>query len=204
MFSHIEEAYAEHQGLPAGGIITGWVTDPTVVRPSPDAILSVIYSCHGSMSHFVGRPDLYRSSGKFELLDRILPKLKLTKHKVLLFCQMTTLMSIMEDYLLGKGIDHSIFYLHGLCQLWPATRCHLFFCCLLDEPLNITCLQVSNICVWMAQQSRRTVVTFWPSSMTHSLHTLCFCWVPEQVVWGSTCRLQILWSSLTQTGTLIR
>uniref|UniRef100_A0AAR2JKJ5 SWI/SNF related, matrix associated, actin dependent regulator of chromatin, subfamily a, member 4 n=1 Tax=Pygocentrus nattereri TaxID=42514 RepID=A0AAR2JKJ5_PYGNA len=42
--------------------------------------------------------DLYRASGKFELLDRILPKLRATNHKVLLFCQMTSLMTIMEDY----------------------------------------------------------------------------------------------------------
>ncbi|XP_068460610.1 probable global transcription activator SNF2L2 isoform X2 [Clinocottus analis] len=42
--------------------------------------------------------ELYRASGKFELLDRILPKLHATNHRVLLFCQMTTLMTIMEDY----------------------------------------------------------------------------------------------------------
>uniref|UniRef100_A0A8C9ZUY2 SWI/SNF related BAF chromatin remodeling complex subunit ATPase 2 n=1 Tax=Sander lucioperca TaxID=283035 RepID=A0A8C9ZUY2_SANLU len=42
--------------------------------------------------------DLYRASGKFELLDRILPKLQATNHRVLLFCQMTTLMTILEDY----------------------------------------------------------------------------------------------------------
>lgn len=42
--------------------------------------------------------DLYRASGKFELLDRILPKLQATHHRVLLFCQMTSLMTIMEDY----------------------------------------------------------------------------------------------------------
>lgn len=47
--------------------------------------------------------DLYRASGKFELLDRMLPKLKTTGHKCLLFCQMTSLMSIMEDYLLYRG-----------------------------------------------------------------------------------------------------
>ena len=47
--------------------------------------------------------DLYRSAGKFELLDRVLPKLKSTGHKVLLFCQMTALMSILEDYLLFRG-----------------------------------------------------------------------------------------------------
>lgn len=47
----------------------------------------------------VSGPDLYRVSGKFELLDRILPKLKATNHRVLLFCQMTQCMTIIEDYL---------------------------------------------------------------------------------------------------------
>lgn len=44
-------------------------------------------------------PDLFRASGKFELLDRILPKMRDTGHRILLFCQMTSLMTIMEDYL---------------------------------------------------------------------------------------------------------
>lgn len=54
-------------------------------------IIDMLFSCPPS-------PDLYRASGKFELLDRILPKLKATNHRVLLFCQMTSLMTIMEDY----------------------------------------------------------------------------------------------------------
>lgn len=70
IFQHLEEAFAEHQGL-GKREVTG--------------------------------PDLYRSAGKFELLDRILPKLKATKHRVLLFCQMTTLMSVMEDYFVYRG-----------------------------------------------------------------------------------------------------
>ncbi|KAF3846852.1 hypothetical protein F7725_003930 [Dissostichus mawsoni] len=53
----------------------------------------------------VSGPDLYRASGKFELLDRILPKLCATNHKVLLFCQMTTLMTIMEDYFAFRGFN---------------------------------------------------------------------------------------------------
>lgn len=48
-------------------------------------------------------PELYRSSGKFEVMDRILPKMKAKDHKCLVFCQMTTLMSIMEDYLVYRG-----------------------------------------------------------------------------------------------------
>lgn len=51
-------------------------------------------------------PDLYRASGKFELLDRILPKLKATNHRVLLFCQMTQLMTIMEDYLTWREFTY--------------------------------------------------------------------------------------------------
>ncbi|XP_065182982.1 transcription activator BRG1-like isoform X2 [Sycon ciliatum] len=48
-------------------------------------------------------PDLFRTSGKFELLDRILPKLYHFGHRVLLFCQMTQCMTVLEDYLAGAG-----------------------------------------------------------------------------------------------------
>ncbi|XP_060082596.1 probable global transcription activator SNF2L2 isoform X1 [Ylistrum balloti] len=70
MFQHLEEAFAEHQGL---------------------------------STNVVQGPELYRAAGKFELLDRMFPKLKATGHRVLLFCQMTSLMSIMEDYFVYKG-----------------------------------------------------------------------------------------------------
>jgi SNF2 family DNA or RNA helicase len=42
--------------------------------------------------------ELVRSSGKFELLDRMLPKLKRAGHRVLMFSQMTQCMTILEDY----------------------------------------------------------------------------------------------------------
>ncbi|OAF71810.1 hypothetical protein A3Q56_00430 [Intoshia linei] len=54
----------------------------------------------------VESPLIFRSAGKFELMDRILPKLKATNHKVLLFCQMTNLMTILEDYFLYKGYSY--------------------------------------------------------------------------------------------------
>lgn len=60
------------------------------------------------------RLDLYRASGKFELLDRILPKLRATNHKVLLFCQMTSLMTIMEDYFAYRGFKY--LRLDGKCD----------------------------------------------------------------------------------------
>merc|ERR1711976_620323 len=62
------------------------------------------YAKHiGSPTDIVQGPDIYRSSGKFELLDRILPKLKVTGHRVLMFCQMTQCMTIIEDYFNFKG-----------------------------------------------------------------------------------------------------
>lgn len=49
---------------------------------------------------------LWRTSGKFELLDRVLPKFKKSGHKVLLFFQMTSVMSIFEDYLRFRDMKY--------------------------------------------------------------------------------------------------
>ncbi|XP_008807276.2 probable ATP-dependent DNA helicase CHR12 isoform X2 [Phoenix dactylifera] len=45
------------------------------------------------------KDQIVRASGKFELLDRLLPKLQRTGHRVLLFSQMTRLIDILEIYL---------------------------------------------------------------------------------------------------------
>eukprot|EP01022_Parablepharisma_sp_SALTPOND_P021984 TRINITY_DN43_c9_g1_i1.p1 TRINITY_DN43_c9_g1~~TRINITY_DN43_c9_g1_i1.p1 ORF type:complete len:1498 (-),score=197.37 TRINITY_DN43_c9_g1_i1:969-5462(-) len=50
--------------------------------------------------------NIWRCSGKFELLDRMLPKLVATGHKVLIFSQMTQLMDIMKIYFNIKGLRH--------------------------------------------------------------------------------------------------
>ena len=42
---------------------------------------------------------LWRTAGKFELLQRILPKFQASGHRVLIFFQMTQIMNIMEDFL---------------------------------------------------------------------------------------------------------
>ncbi|XP_033829153.1 probable global transcription activator SNF2L2 isoform X1 [Periophthalmus magnuspinnatus] len=60
----------------------------------------------GYPNGIISGPDLYRASGKFELLDRILPKLHATGHRVLLFCQMTSLMTIMEDYFSYRNFQY--------------------------------------------------------------------------------------------------
>ena len=65
------------------------------------------YARHiGMASDVVQGPDLFRASGKFELLDRIFPKIKRSGHRILMFCQMTQLMTIMEDYLNWRGYKY--------------------------------------------------------------------------------------------------
>ena len=49
---------------------------------------------------------LWRTAGKFELLDRILPKYQATGHRVLMFFQMTAIMDIMEDYLRYRKVQY--------------------------------------------------------------------------------------------------
>lgn len=49
---------------------------------------------------------IWRTAGKFELLDRILPKFYATGHRVLMFFQMTQIMNIMEDFLRLRGIKY--------------------------------------------------------------------------------------------------
>ncbi|CAI6333430.1 unnamed protein product [Periconia digitata] len=49
---------------------------------------------------------LWRTAGKFELLDRVLPKFQATGHRVLMFFQMTQIMNIMEDYLRLRGMQY--------------------------------------------------------------------------------------------------
>jgi ATP-dependent DNA helicase len=45
---------------------------------------------------------LIRASGKFALLDRMLERLHKDKHQVLIFSQMTSLLNVIEDYLVCK------------------------------------------------------------------------------------------------------
>ncbi|KAJ4954461.1 hypothetical protein NE237_011244 [Protea cynaroides] len=51
-------------------------------------------------------PPLVRLCGKLEMLDRLLPKLKATDHRVLFFSTMTRLLDVMEDYLHWKRYSY--------------------------------------------------------------------------------------------------
>jgi len=65
------------------------------------------YARHTGMhTDVVTGPDIFRASGKFELLDRIFPKMKRSGHRILLFCQMTQLMTILEDFLSWRGYKY--------------------------------------------------------------------------------------------------
>ena len=45
---------------------------------------------------------LVQSCGKMVLMDKLLPRLKTTGHKVLIFSQMIRVLDIIEDYLIQK------------------------------------------------------------------------------------------------------
>jgi len=49
---------------------------------------------------------IYRTSGKFELLHRLLPKLHRLGHRVLIFSQMVKLMDLLQDHLNQVGFKH--------------------------------------------------------------------------------------------------
>jgi SWI/SNF-related matrix-associated actin-dependent regulator of chromatin subfamily A member 2/4 len=95
MFNELEEKISQHFNY-ANDVCTGY---ENIDRNNADelSLFDVV------LVVFLSSPDLYRASGKFEVLDRILPKLKATNHRVLLFCQMTSLMTIMEDYFAFKS-----------------------------------------------------------------------------------------------------
>lgn len=46
---------------------------------------------------------LVAASGKFVLLDKLLPKLKKEGHRLLIFSQMTKLLDVLQDYLNYRG-----------------------------------------------------------------------------------------------------
>jgi ATP-dependent helicase STH1/SNF2 len=55
-------------------------------------------------SYFNNTEDILRCSGKFELLDRLIPKLIKTGHKTLIFSQFVMVLEIMAEFFLYRGI----------------------------------------------------------------------------------------------------
>ncbi len=53
--------------------------------------------------------NLIQSSGKFVLLDKLLPKLKQQGHRLLIFSQMVRVLDILEDFLIYRGYKYERF-----------------------------------------------------------------------------------------------
>ena len=55
---------------------------------------------------YVDGPHLWENSGKMQLLHKLLPKLQAKGSRVLLFCQMTRVLDILEDYFRLTGFQY--------------------------------------------------------------------------------------------------
>jgi SWI/SNF-related matrix-associated actin-dependent regulator of chromatin subfamily A member 5 len=55
---------------------------------------------------YVDGPHLYQNAGKMQLLNKLLTKLKERGSRVLIFCQMTRVLDILEDYLRLVGYEY--------------------------------------------------------------------------------------------------
>jgi SWI/SNF-related matrix-associated actin-dependent regulator of chromatin subfamily A member 5 len=55
---------------------------------------------------FINGPHIWLNCGKMVLLDKLLPKLRAQKSRILIFSQMTRMLDILEDYILYKGYKY--------------------------------------------------------------------------------------------------
>lgn len=60
------------------------------------------------LDSYIESEEMMRSSGKFELLDRMLPKLLKTNHRLLIFTQMTSVIRLLSSFLSFRGTKHLI------------------------------------------------------------------------------------------------
>ena len=92
-------------------------TDPNNSKMGSKALMNLMMQLRKICNHpylfmnyhdLITRPsdEIYRIAGKFELLDRILPKLISTKHRILIFSQMTQLMDIMQAFFDFRGFKY--------------------------------------------------------------------------------------------------
>ena len=88
LFQNLEDAFLEGSNMLA--IKDVYMYDPDLY--DPDLYVQVY--------------PIYRVSGKFELLDRILPKFKQSGHRVLLFCQMASCMIVLEDFFTYRNYSY--------------------------------------------------------------------------------------------------
>ena len=153
------------------------------------------FSFSSSKSYFfISSRDLYRVSGKFELLDRVLPKLKESGHRVLMFCQMTTLMNIMEDYLHFRGFSF-LFISNCSFNAWIISKgllcwvqeliengfAFVFFEITSRNDCAIIIFKNISICVLMVIRSLTKEASFFRFSTRQIVNILFLFFLPEQV-----------------------
>ena len=89
------------------GLLGNIPTEQTASRGLNNAVMQLRKVCNHpylfSPEGYHINENLIRSSTKVELLDRMLPKLKAAGHRVLMFTQMTAVMTILEDYFAYRG-----------------------------------------------------------------------------------------------------
>jgi DNA helicase INO80 len=69
-----------------------------------EGLLSPVYAAFGATQLWVSdMGQLIADSGKMQVLDKLLIKLKAEGHRVLCYSQMTKMIDIMEDYLTFRG-----------------------------------------------------------------------------------------------------
>ncbi|CAI5934825.1 unnamed protein product [Closterium sp. NIES-64] len=113
----------QHQDLSAGTTNTPNFSLPMTRKRSTPSIMNAVMEQRGICNHpFLSTlhdrevqenlpngplPPLLSTCGKLETLHRILHKLHAAKHKVLLFCTMTRLLDIVEEYIEGQQKMHA-------------------------------------------------------------------------------------------------
>ncbi|KAL0271915.1 UNVERIFIED_CONTAM: hypothetical protein PYX00_005064 [Menopon gallinae] len=80
-----------------------------------DFQLHMLSKSFKSLSEFELSDDYILKSGKFEQLDKILPKLKEDDHRVLIFSQFVIMLNVLEEYLKIRG--HKFLRLDGSTQV---------------------------------------------------------------------------------------
>jgi len=79
---------------------------PFIFRDVDAGILKHLQTRGEDVADMSQSVDFWRSCGKFELLNRILTKLEATGHRMLIFCQMTELMLVLEDFMISRGTQY--------------------------------------------------------------------------------------------------
>uniref|UniRef100_A0A672QP40 Lymphocyte-specific helicase-like n=1 Tax=Sinocyclocheilus grahami TaxID=75366 RepID=A0A672QP40_SINGR len=83
------------------------------------------YPLDPSTGEFKIDEQLVETSGKFLILDRMLPELKKRGHKVLIFSQMTSILDILMDYCYLRGYEYS--RLDGSMSYTDRDENHMFY-----------------------------------------------------------------------------